>query len=300
MRSPRPVSGSRPASIIPGRSPTRTTSRPPIRRWPSGSHRGQPRASRASATSSERRRACTRTPPTRRSSSSATAAWWSARRAPGTDSSSRPSSAERWPRSRAKRRPDFRTTHVHDARVNRWRIVLVVGLALLALAVAGCGGDDVASPPETTPPVDTTTPPTSETTTFAIYLLRDGLISPVRRSVAATPAVARAAVEALFAGPTTDESGEELGTAIPEATSLLDLSIADGVATVDLSGACDETGSAESLHGRVAQVVATLTQFPTVERVSFRLDGEPATTIGDQKVDPPIGRRAIEEQTPQI
>lgn len=189
---------------------------------------------------------------------------------------------------------------MHDARVNRWRIVLVVGLALLALAVAGCDGDDVASPPETTPPVDTTTPPTSETTTFAIYLLRDGLISPVRRSVAATPAVARAAVEALFAGPTTDESGEELGTAIPEATSLLDLSIADGVATVDLSGAFDETGSAESLHGRVAQVVATLTQFPTVERVSFRLDGEPATTIGDQKVDPPIGRRAIEEQTPQI
>src|SRR5688572_595987 len=268
MRSPRPVSGSRPASIIPGRSPTRTTSRPPIRRWPSGSHRGQPRASRASATSSERRRACTRTPPTRRSSSSATAAWWSARRAPGTASSSRPSSAERWPRSRAKRRPDFRTTHMHDARVNR---VLVVGLALLAFAVAGCDGEEVASPPETTPPVDTTTPPTSETTTFAIYLLRDGLISPVRRSAAATPAVARAAVEALLAGPSADETGEELETAIPEATSLLDLSIADGVATVDLSGAFDETGSPASLHGRVAQVVATLTQFPTVELVAFRL-----------------------------
>ena len=189
---------------------------------------------------------------------------------------------------------------MHDARVKRSRIVLAVGLALLALGVAGCDGDEVAAPPETTTPGDTTTSPTSETTTFAIYLLRDGLISPVRRSVAATPAVARASIEALLDGPSADERGEALDTAIPEATTLLGVSIADRVATVDLSGAFDDGDDAESLHGRVAQVVATLTQFPTVERVSIRLDGEPVTTIGDQTVDPPIGRRAIEEQTPQI
>ncbi len=48
-------------------------------------------------------------------------------------------------------------------------------------------------------------------------------------------------------------------------------------------------------------MVATLTQFPTVERVAFRVDGEPVETIGDAvPVDPPIGRRAIEEQTGQI
>lgn len=54
--------------------------------------------------------------------------------------------------------------------------------------------------------------------------------------------------------------------------------------------------------GRVAQVVATLTRFPTVERVAFRLDGEPVTAIGGEGVlvDPPVGRLAIEQQTPQI
>jgi hypothetical protein len=56
------------------------------------------------------------------------------------------------------------------------------------------------------------------------------------------------------------------------------------------------------MRARVAQVVATLTRFPTVERVAFRIDGKPVDTIGDAgvAVDPPIGRRAIEEQTPQI
>ena len=54
--------------------------------------------------------------------------------------------------------------------------------------------------------------------------------------------------------------------------------------------------------GRVAQVVATLTRFPTVERVAFRIDGDPVEAIGGEgvAVDPPIGRAAIEGQTPQI
>jgi hypothetical protein len=54
--------------------------------------------------------------------------------------------------------------------------------------------------------------------------------------------------------------------------------------------------------GRVAQIVATLTRFPTIERVAFRIDGEPVQAVGGEGVvvDPPVGRRAIEEQTPQI
>ena len=56
------------------------------------------------------------------------------------------------------------------------------------------------------------------------------------------------------------------------------------------------------MQGRVAQVVATLTRFDSVEKVAFRLDGEPVEAIGGEGVvvDPPIGRLEIEEQTPQI
>jgi hypothetical protein len=83
---------------------------------------------------------------------------------------------------------------------------------------------------------------------------------------------------------------------------LLGLSLDSGVATVDLSGAFDDGGGSASMLGRVAQVVATLTRFDDVTRVAFALDGESVTAIGGEGVvvDPPIGRRAIEEQTPQI
>ena len=181
--------------------------------------------------------------------------------------------------------------------------MLAATLALLVLVAAGCDGDDAAvPPPETTAPGETTPQPTPETATFAVYLLRDGVIAPVRRTVASTPAVARAALEALMTGPTGDEESEGLVTAIPDGTTVLDVSVEDGVATVDLSSTFDDGGGSASMQGRVAQVVATLTQFPTVERVAFRLDGEPVETIGGEGVvvDPPIGRTAIEEQTPQI
>ena len=150
--------------------------------------------------------------------------------------------------------------------------------------------------------METTPQPTPETSTFAVYLLRDGVIAPVRRTVASTPAVARASLEALMTGPTGAEESDGLVTAIPEGTTLLDVSVADGVATVDLSGTFDDGGGSASMLGRVAQVVATLTQFSTIERVAFRLDGEPVETIGGEGVvvDPPIGRTAIEEQSPQI
>jgi hypothetical protein len=186
--------------------------------------------------------------------------------------------------------------------VKRPSLVLAAVLTVVALVAAGCDGDDTASPPtETTVPTETTSPG-GKTSTFAVYLLHDGTIAALRRSVASTPAVARAALEELLAGPSSEEESNGLVTEIPEGTTLEDVAVADGVATVDLSGEFDDGGGSASMLGRVAQVVATLTQFPTIQRVAFRLDGEPVQTIGGEGVvvDPPIGRKAIEEQTPQI
>jgi germination protein M len=180
------------------------------------------------------------------------------------------------------------------------RLAALAVLASFAVAAAGCDGDgDEATPP---PTVTETTPPAGGTASVAVYLLRDGKVAPVRREIEATPAVARAALTELLEGPTPAEAGDGLVSAIPDGTSLRDVSIADGIATVDLEGTFDDGGGSASMLGRVAQVVATLTRFPTVERVAFRLDGEPVASIGGEGVvvDPPIGRRAIEDQTPQI
>ena len=167
------------------------------------------------------------------------------------------------------------------------------------LVAAACdGGDEGSSTTTGTTPVETT----PETTSLAVYLLRDGKIAPVRRSVEATPGVARASLEALLEGPTSEERAGGLVSAIPVGTRLLDIAVADGVATVDLSGEFDDGGGSASMQARVAQVVATLTRFPTIERVGFRLDGEDVDAIGGEGVivDPPVGRLDIEEQTPQI
>ena len=179
--------------------------------------------------------------------------------------------------------------------MRRSRRIWAVVLLALALLAAGCDGGDDGAPATT----DETAP---ETMSVAAYFLRDGKVSPVSRSLAASVAVARAALEALLDGPTIEERAAGLASAIPEGTRLLDVSIADDVATVDLSGSFDDGGGSASMLGRVAQVVATLTRFPNVERVAFRLEGEPLRAIGGEGVvvDPPVGRLDIEEQTPQI
>lgn len=104
-------------------------------------------------------------------------------------------------------------------------------------------------------------------------------------------------------GPTSSERDEAgLGTEIPPGTRLLGVSVAGGIATVDLSRAFESGGGSTSMLLRVAQIVFTLTQFPTVERVRFELDGAPVEAIGGEgiMVDPPVGRADFEAQAPAI
>ena len=182
--------------------------------------------------------------------------------------------------------------------VNRLLVSVLVAASLVV--AAGCDGDEALPPPPSTEGPSGTT--AQETTSVAVYFLRDGKVSPVRRTIAATPAVARAALTELIAGPSDEESASGLSSAVPAGTTLRDLAVADGVATVDFDGTFDDGGGSASMLGRVAQVVATLTRFPTVERVAFRIDGQAVDAIGGEGVvvDPPVGRLAIEGETPQI
>jgi len=101
-----------------------------------------------------------------------------------------------------------------------------------------------------------------------------GLV-PVLRTVPETKAVARAAMDALLAGPNGAEMSisPAMYTTIPEGTRLLDISIADGVATVDLSKEFKAAKASFQGSSANAQVVYTLTQFPTVKLVRIEIDG---------------------------
>ena len=164
----------------------------------------------------------------------------------------------------------------------RFRAFAVSALALVLLA--GCGSDEEEASSEdlsTTPttvesnPVETLPTPAI----LKVYLLLDGKVNVASRAVVAGPAVGRAALVELLEGPTRAESARGLTSRIPPGTKLEDLAIdEEQTAIVELSQPLDEAAS--------AQVVYTLTQFLTVERVRFE---------GEEHV-----RGDFEEETPPI
>jgi len=203
----------------------------------------------------------------------------------------------------------------------------------LAAVVAACGGGSgqpaaTATPTGTTtaspsaPPTDpassaSTAGPTSAKIALRVYFLLIGNIDgptplvPVYREVDRTVAIAQAAMEQLLAGPTIDERAHDLsvgtiGTQIPEGTRVLGLDVADGIATVDLSGeftSGDIDGDErESWAIRLAQVTYTLTQFPTVDSVRFMVDGKAARAIEGHEGTPIdlATRGAYADQRPGI
>jgi hypothetical protein len=135
-----------------------------------------------------------------------------------------------------------------------------------------------------------------------VYFLRNEGVALAHRTVPATTATSRAALEQLLAGPSTAERGIGMGTAIPADTRLVDIDVAGGIATVELSTEFGLGGGTLSMTARLAQVVYTLTQFPTVSAVVFAENGVPITMFGTEgiMIDGPLGRADYESVTPMI
>jgi hypothetical protein len=146
-----------------------------------------------------------------------------------------------------------------------------------------------------------TTPGTTPATDVAaaVYFARDGQVATAGRAVE-PPQVAAGAVRALLAGPDDLEASLGMTSALPPDTRLLGIGIEDGRATVDLSGAFldDLTGDTAL---RVAEVVFTLTQFPTVDRVTIRLEGITAPSLGPEAVPvADVDRSDFTDETPLV
>jgi hypothetical protein len=173
----------------------------------------------------------------------------------------------------------------------------------LGFVAAGCGSEKAVSlgRPAQSSPTSATEPtgtvPTS--VSLEVWFLEGEQLVRVTRTHEATPRVATAAMEALLAGPRL-EAG--LGTAIPAGTRLLGISIKKRVATVDLTSQYQSGGGSLSMKARLAQVVYTLTQFPTVRAVLFHLDGEPVNVFSGEGIvlDHPVGRADYEDLLPVI
>jgi spore germination protein GerM len=140
------------------------------------------------------------------------------------------------------------------------------------------------------------------TVTYEVWFAHGETLFVTYRTQDRTPRVGTAALEALVAGPNEYERGYGLTSAIPEGTELLGLTIEEGIAHVDLTSEFESGGGALSMQMRLAQVVYTLRQFPTVKGVVFSLDGKPIDVLGGEGVviDEPLSRRDFRDLLPAI
>ena len=215
------------------------------------------------------------------------------------------------------------------------RLLFIVALVFGVVSVsAACGGGGEATPagevptvdlPNTSEPPPSTEPepsqpsdpepgaepepggesdpePSEETFTYEVWFARGESLFVVHRTEPKVPAVATTAMESLLEGPSDTEAAAGISSAIPADTTLLGVTVKDGIATVDLSAEYESGGGSLSMMMRLAQVVYTLTQFPTVQKVSFELDGQPVEVFSGEGIilDEPVDRDDYEDLLPII
>ena len=145
------------------------------------------------------------------------------------------------------------------------------------------------APTSTSTPVPSATPPggTSRQTVLQTWFTRQGKLFVTERTIPATVGVGRAALDSLLAGPSAAEYAAGVRSQIPAGTRLLGLRISAGTATADFTPSFDSAASSSTMPLRIAQVVYTLTQFPSVTGVRFEINGQGVTVIGGVPVQDP-------------
>lgn len=124
--------------------------------------------------------------------------------------------------------------------------------------------------------------PSAETMTLDVYFANPNkettgagcdAVFPVMRIVPKTKTTAYVALQQLFAGVSPQEKKEGYTTAFPEGSALLDISVGEGVAHVDLNEVSGIGAGSCSMKKRVSQIEKTLLQFPTISKVEITVGG---------------------------
>jgi hypothetical protein len=183
------------------------------------------------------------------------------------------------------------------------RCVLV--LLLLAMTSACAGAETGQSPPPPTgspttespspspSPEPTASPSPTRRVTLQLWFAKNGKLFPTKRTAAFQPAVARLALAVLLRGPSARERRVRVESAVPNGTAVRSVSLANGVATVDLSRGISGTSGEEELRLALAQIVYTVTQFRSVKGVRIEIEG---TSIGSRT----LTRRTFRSLLPAI
>ncbi|ASW57731.1 hypothetical protein CIK06_15285 [Plantactinospora sp. KBS50] len=115
-------------------------------------------------------------------------------------------------------------------------------------------------------------PVRTDTLGIELWYVRDGLLEPTRHVRPVTQATSRLTLNELATGPNPAEAAAGLSSDVPPDIEID--GIDDGVETL-VVGPGFEAGGTTAVRLRQAQIVYSLTQFPSVERVVFRRTGRP-------------------------
>lgn len=116
--------------------------------------------------------------------------------------------------------------------------------------------------------------------------LGDQVYPETRNMMIIDGGVARAAILGLIQGP----QSQGLVASLADGTKLLDISLSDGICTVDFSKEFVENHSGGSAGELVtlASIVKTLTQFDSIEQVQILVEGKAGATLGNILLDKPL------------
>lgn len=185
-----------------------------------------------------------------------------------------------------------------------WLALPLLGIALL---VSACSGNSTALtsttttlPPSTTVPKSTTTTTSPGQHTYPLYFMRGTQLGVVARVASSSSDPHFSAMVALMGGTSASEVAAGLSTDIPAGTAVRGLEIRSGVATVNLSPQFVTPGPADSLAGRLAQVVYTLTSTPTVTQVVIEIAGTPIVNFAGVNLASPVDRSQVTAALPLI
>ena len=129
------------------------------------------------------------------------------------------------------------------------------------------------SPTVTPTKTPASSPPSDKTVSFEVWLDFGDKLFVSQRTVPFTVAVGQAALDQLFVGPTAEETNVAVGSVIPSGATSDITALQGGLATVEVPGIFDDpavgAGATATRRLQQAQIVYTLTQYSTIDRVQF-------------------------------
>lgn len=178
-------------------------------------------------------------------------------------------------------------------------LLFAVSILFLSLTLVGCKSD----PANTTPPPNSTTPPVTDPQTpepatpepinvdvTIYYPTADAVgLVPSERTLTVKDKTNEEVIKEIFKEFMNPPS--DLVAPLPEGTELLDVTIKDGIATLNLSDSFRKNfaGGATGEQMVIYSIVNSLTMLPDVDSVEFLLNGElQAAILGGLDTSVPV------------